>query len=129
MKAGQKHPLTRKELTEFVEEAILVLKEELADGYLTELEYHDYVRLFYFAVDRVLRQHLQLREEVHRMTEPLIKLPSMIVKELEAQLENKESEIESQKSQLADKDAEIMGKDAEIQRLQKLVEQLSKHTP
>ena len=142
LKAQQKHPLTRKELTEFVEEAILVLKEELADGYLTELEYHDYVRLFYFAVDRVLRQHSQLREEVHRMTEPLIKLPSMIVKELqaeiadqrnafEAQLANKESEIESQKSQLADKDAEIVGKDAEIRRLQELVGQLSsgKHTP
>ena len=111
LKAGLKNPLTQKELTEFVEEVIFVLKEELSDGYLTELEYHDYVRLFYFAVDRVLRQNPQLQEEVHQMTEPLIKLPSMIVKELE-------TKIADQKMELADKDAEI-------QRLKTLVKQLS----
>lgn len=46
------------------------------------------------------------------MTEPLIKLPSMIVKELQA-------EIAEQKLQLA-------SKDAEIRRLQELVEQYKK---
>ena len=80
LKTGIKHPLTKKELTEFVEKVILVLKEELSDGYLTELEYLDYVRLFRFAADRVLARHPQMQEEVHQMTEPLIKLPSMIVK-------------------------------------------------
>ena len=111
LKADLKHPLTQKELTEFVGEVIFVLKEELSDGYLTELEYHDYVRLFYFAVDRVLRQNPQLQEEVHQMTEPLIKLPSMIVKELE--------------TQIADQKMELADKDAEIQRLKTLVKQLS----
>ena len=111
MKANPKHPLTQKELTEFVEEAIFVLKEELSDGYLTELEYHDYVRLFYFAIDRVLRQHPQLRKEAHQMTEPMIKLPSVIIKGLQAEL--------------ADKDAELADKDAEIQRLKELLNQLS----
>ena len=57
LKTGNKHPLTKKDLTEFVEEVILVLKEELSDGYLTELEYLDYVRLFHFAVDRLLAKH------------------------------------------------------------------------
>ena len=104
MKANPNHPLTQKELTEFVEEAIFVLKEELSDGYLTELEYHDYVRLFYFAIDRVLRQHPQLRKEAHQMTEPMIKLPSVIIKELQ--------------TELADKDAEIL-------RLKELLNQLS----
>ena len=111
LKAGRKHPLTQKELTEFVEEAILVLKEELADGYLTELEYHDYVRLFYFAVDRVLRQHSQLREEVHRMTEPLLK----VFTDEEEELWDR---IEAQQAMIADQEAEI-------QRLQQLVSQLS----
>lgn len=112
LKTDLKHPLTQKELTEFVEEAILILKEELFAGYLTELEYQDYVRLFYFALDRMLISHPQMREEVHQMTEPLIKLPSMIVKELQA-------EIAEQKLQLA-------SKDAEIRRLQELIEQYKK---
>ena len=112
LKMDLKHPLTQKELTEFVEEAILILKEELFAGYLTELEYQDYVRLFYFALDMMLISHPQMREEVHQMTEPLIKLPSMIVKELQA-------EIAEQKLQLA-------SKDAEIRRLQELIEQYKK---
>lgn len=141
-----KHPLTQKELTEFVEEVILVLKEELSDGYLTEREYHDYVRLFRFAADRVLAKYPQMRKEVDEMTEPLIKLPSMIVDELRAEIEgqkaeiedqkvklaDKEAEIEGQKAELADKEAEIAGqkaalksKDAEIRRLQELILQLS----
>lgn len=52
LEADRKQPLTQKVLTEFVEEAVLVLKEEVSGGYLTELEYRDYVRLFRFAADR-----------------------------------------------------------------------------
>ena len=125
LKADLKHPLTQKELTEFVEEVILVLKEELSDGYLTELEYHDYVRLFYFAIDRVLHRHSQMREEVHQMTEPLIKLPSMIVKELETQIADQKMQLADKKLELKNKDAEIKDKDAEIQHLKNLVKQLS----
>ena len=125
IKANPKHPLTRKELTEFVEEAIFVLKEELSDGYLTELEYQDYVRLFYFAIDRVLRQHPQLREEAHQMTEPMIKLPSVIIKELQAELADKDAELADKDAELADKDAELADKDAEIKRLKELLDQLS----
>ena len=127
-----KHPLTEKELTEFVEEVILILKKELSEGYLTEREYRNYVRLFHFAVNRVLAKHPQLREEVSRMTEPVIKLPSVIEDELRAEIEEKKSEIAEQKaqiaeqkSQLAGKDAELERKDAEIRSLQELVSRLS----
>ena len=132
MKAGGKHPLTEKELTEFVEKVILILKEELMDGHLTEREYHNYVRLFRFAIDRVLAKHPQLQEEVSRMTEPVIKLPSVIMEEMEAEIAEQKSEIAGQKAQIADqksqlagKDAELERKDAEIRRLQELVSQLS----
>lgn len=81
---GQK--LTHKELTEFVQEAILVLKEEMSDGYLTEREFHDYVNLFRMAADRVLAGHPQMREEVNHMIGPIIKLPSMIEDELRVKL-------------------------------------------
>ena len=144
LKAGTKHPLTEKELTEFVEEAILVLKEELFDGYLTEQEYQDYITLFRFAVNRVLAKYSRLREEVNQMTEPLIKLPSMIVKEMlaeqlaefQTETENWKAEIASQKAEIANQKAEIANqktqlasKDAEIQRLRELVSQLSSDKP
>ena len=138
LKADLKHPLTEKELTEFIEEAILALKEELSDGYLTEREYRDYVRLFRFATDKVLAKHPQMREEVNQMTRPLIKLPSMIEDELRAeiagqktQLADKDAELKSKDAELKSKYTELKSKEAEIRRLQKLVDQLSsgEHTP
>lgn len=63
------------------------------------------------------------------MTEPLIKLPSMIVDELQAEIADQKALIADQKMQLADKDAEIMSKDAEIQRLQHLLSQFSASDP
>lgn len=131
LKTTRKQVLTQKELTEFVDKVILVLKEELSDGYLTEVEYHDYIRLFRFAADRVLHQHQQMREEVHRMTEPLIKLPSMIIKELQAEISNQKMELESKEAEIkrlqkfVDLKKELEAKEAEINRLRKLVDQLS----
>lgn len=63
------------------------------------------------------------------MTEPLIKLPSMIVDELQAEIADQKALIADQKMQLADKDAEIMSKDAEIQRLKHLLSQFSASDP
>ena len=125
LKADLKHPLTQKELTEFIEKVIFVLKEELFDEYLTEREYRNYVRLFHFAVDRVLATHQQMREEVHRMTEPLIKLPSVIEDELRAEIANQKLLLDDKNLELRNKDVEIKNKDAEIQRLKTLVKQLS----
>ena len=130
--SDRKQPLTIEELTEFVKEAILVLEEEYADGYLTEKEYRNYTKLFRFAADRVLAKHPQMKEEVRRMTEPLIKLPSMIEDELEAEIAkqeaviaDKKAEIAKQKAEIADQKSQLASKDAEIRRLQELVAQLS----
>ena len=133
LKGEGKHFLTQKELTEFVEKAILVLKEELTDGNLTDQEYQDYVKLFQFAADRVLSKHPQMLKEVHRMTEPVIKLPSMIVAELlteerskiQAEQAKMQAEIEDQKVRLETQKMQLASKDAEIQRLQELVRKLS----
>lgn len=133
LKGKGKHCLTQKELTEFVEKAILVLKEELTDGYLTEQEYQDYVKLFQFAADRVLSKHPQMLKEVHRMTEPVIKLPSMIVAELlteerakmQVEQAKMQAEIEEQKVRLEKQKMQLASKDAEIQHLQELVRKLS----
>ena len=126
---GQK--LTEKELTEFVEEVILVLKKELSDGYLTEREFHDYVDLFRMAADRVLAKHPQMREEVDHMVGPIIKLPSMIEDELrekliveydtkyrakyEAEYAESKAEIEEQKVEIEEQKVEIEEQKAEIE--------------
>ncbi|MCH5281843.1 MAG: hypothetical protein J1E61_10280 [Lachnospiraceae bacterium] len=105
-----KKPLTADELTAFVQEAILVLNEELKDHYITEQEQKDYIALFLMAADHVLRDHDELREEVHNMLETKIKLPSVRIQELE-------EEIADQKEQIADKDAKIQHLEELLSRL------------
>ena len=123
-----------------MEKAILVLKEELSDGYLTELEFRDYVRLFQMAADRVLARHPQMREEVYQMTEPMIKLPSMIenglraklraeIAEQKAEIAEQKAEIKEREAEIVEQKAEIAEKDAEIRRLQALVNQLAAGNP
>ena len=115
------HKLTYKELTEFVEKVILVLEEELSAGYLSERDYHNYVRLFRFAINRVLAKYPHMREEVDQMMEHAIKLPSEIWDELEgeladkkAELEDKKAEISKMKTELENKQAEIAARDSEL---------------
>ena len=98
------------------------MKEELSDGYLTEREYQDYMNLFHFTANRVLTNHPQMQEEVNRMTEPLIVLPSMIWDEMDAEIAERDAKIADQAARLADKDAEI-------QRLQELISRLSPCNP
>ncbi|MCH5255006.1 MAG: hypothetical protein J1F41_08770, partial [Lachnospiraceae bacterium] len=70
-------------------------------------------------------QYPQMKEEVKQMTEPLIKLPSMIMDELEAEIARQKAEIEDQKAEIAEQNTVIAEKDAEIKRLQELVAQLT----
>ena len=65
------------------------------------------------------------------MTEPLIKLPSVIIRELQAEIADQKAELDSKDAEIKDKDDELQSSKAEIKRLQKLVAQLSsdKHMP
>lgn len=156
IRLNYEYKLTHKELTKFVEEAILVLKKEMSGGYLNEREFNDYVKLFWMAANKVLAKHPQMREEVNHMIGPIIKLPSMIEDELrekltaeykatydamyeamyktkfeekEAELSKKDAEIEKKNAELGKKDAELEKKDVEIRRLQDLVSQLTAEEP
>ena len=62
------------------------------------------------------------------MTEPLIKLPSVIEDELRAEIAEHKSEIADQKALIAEQKLQLASKDAEIRHLQELVSQLSSHT-
>lgn len=87
-------------------EAILVLKDERRDGYLTEREFDDYINLFRSAAEKIFKdeKHSVFRREVDRMTKPLIELPSVREKRLRAEIDALRAE---NKAILAEKDAEL----------------------
>ncbi len=55
--------ITEKELTGYLEKVILILGEEIFAGGLTELLYHDYVRLIRHAAEKVFAKHRELWKE------------------------------------------------------------------
>lgn len=107
--------LTKKELTEYLDEVILILGNEVSAGALTELQYRDYVRLIRHAAERVFAGDTELRKEVDRMTERLIRLPSDEYREMKAEYE---AAIAKQKEEIAKQEEEIAKQKAEIRRLQ-----------
>ncbi|MDE6687565.1 MAG: hypothetical protein K2K17_09635 [Lachnospiraceae bacterium] len=114
----QKKEITEKELTEYLTEVILILEEEVSAGGLTELQYHDYVRLICHAADRVFMKHRKLWMEVDKMTKPLIKLPSVEIRELEEKLAKQAAKYEEE---IAKQEAENAKQKAEIRRLQEML--------
>ena len=125
LRKGIKKSLTVNELTAFVQEAILVLNEELKDHYITEQEQEDYIALFLKAADHVLRDHDELRKEVHNMLETKIKLPSVMIRELKEEIANQKEQLADQKERLADQKEQIADKDAKIQHLEELLSRLT----
>ncbi|MDE6713367.1 MAG: hypothetical protein K2K20_06485 [Lachnospiraceae bacterium] len=103
----RKKEITEKELTEYLEEVILILEEEVSAGGLTELQYHDYVRLIRHAAERVFVKHRELWKEIDKMTKPLIKLPSVEIRELKEELAEQKKEFAKQKEEFAKQKAEL----------------------
>ena len=110
--------ITKKELTEYVEEVILILEDEVSAGNLTDLQYRDYVRLIRNAADRVFAKHEELREEVDNVTERLLRLPSDEYREMKEEKEKLEEEISRQEAKISKQEAENAKLVAEIRRLQ-----------
>lgn len=102
--ASKTKPLTKKELTEFLDDIIVILQQDLTNGYLTQQECSDYINLLVRASEHVFYHHPNYHQEVQRMTKPLIVLPSMEIAELKESLAEKEAQF---KTTLAEKDAEI----------------------
>ncbi len=106
--------ITEKELTEYLNEVILILEDEVAAGRLTELQYNDYVRLIRNAADRVFVKHGNLRAEVDKMTKPLIRLATHEFRELEAELAEKKAELEKQKAENAKQETELAKQETKL---------------
>lgn len=107
----------KKELTEFVNEIILLLQEDLTEGYLREQECSDYVRLLVHASKHIFFHHPDYHQEVQRMTKPLIYLPSIQIMDLEARIAEQASQLAEDKIALAENKIALAEKDSEIANL------------
>ena len=92
-------PLTKEELTAFVKEVIVILEEDTTAAYLTSQESFDYIRLLLHASKHIFHKHPDYHEGVLQVTKPLIKLPSVELRETKETLDRAYADI-------ADKDAE-----------------------
>lgn len=112
------NPLTPKELTEFVRDVILILKEELAADILTKSEYSNYVDLLQRVSAHIFHENSTYHEEVVKVTKPTIKLLSEIQQEEHQELlllrKQKEQLLEDQTR----KDAYIAELEAKLAALQ-----------
>ncbi len=126
LNSKRKFPLTRNELTDFIRKVILILEDEVKQGYLTDREFDDYISLIRHAAEKIFEKHAQFRKEVDRVTKPLIELPSVrekrLLAEKDAVIADKNAAIADKDAKLADKDAKLADKDAEIARMQALLE-------
>ena len=118
------NPLTESELTAFVDGIILILKEELIAGRLTQHEYEDYIELIDKSAKRVFNKSNDFKRTMVSMTKSLITLPSERYEIYEKQLAEKDAELHQ-------KDAEILKiskeKDREIAKLKKQLAEATKH--
>ena len=105
-------------MTVFVYKVMMILENELDEGYLTKQEYDDYMNLFHRAAEKIFEKHADLIEEVDRMTKPMIELPSVLQKRLWAEIDtlvaDRDALIADKDALIADKDALIADKDALI---------------
>lgn len=120
--------LTKEELTVFVNKVIVILEEDTAAGYLTPQEAGDYIRLLLHASKHIFQKYPDYHEEVLQVTKPLIKLPSVELRETKEALDKAYAEITENKAKMAEKQAELdnskavlADKDAEIARLKKML--------
>jgi hypothetical protein len=73
--------LSEKDLTDFVQEIIVILKDAVAQHQLTPTQYSNYINLFRFAAERVFRNTPQHQKEVDTMIRSSLPLPSDAIDE------------------------------------------------
>ena len=113
-----------KELTAFLEEAILILDEEFQSELLSEMDYTEYMRLLRISADRVFIHQPILREEAQKVTERKLKFFKEYVAESKAEIASQKAEIADQRAEIADQKAEIADQKAEIAEKDALINEL-----
>lgn len=108
---------SKEELTSFFEETILILEDEVRNGFLTDAEKDLILNLLQKSMIRVSYRNQDLCREVYTMTEPILKLRSDKYWELKRA-------YDQQSLILANKDAELADKDAILEEYKRLYGEL-----
>ncbi len=111
---SKRKPLSKNELTSFLNEIIVILQEDFEDGYLTKQECDDYLSLLVDASRHIFNNHSDYHAEVQNMTKPLIYLPSMQITDLKAIIAERDSALAENKIALAKKDSALVEKDSAL---------------
>lgn len=99
---SKKSPIQPNELTEFTNELIVSLEEEVQIGNITTTEFRDYVGLINHAAERIFHEKTEYQEEVLNVTKSIIQLPSDIIEELKVELLEKDNTIAEKDNTIAD---------------------------
>ena len=133
--------VTKEELTSFYAEIILLLEEEVAAGYLSEMNRNAIISLLNKSLIRVFYKNEKLLKEVVGMTEPILELEFekyekiinekiKTLDEMKREISGKDKELWERGKELLEKDkelsersSELREKDAEIAELRKKLEE------
>lgn len=121
----KKTDIQKEELTSFYQQLILVLEEEVAEGYLSEANRNTIISLLGKSMIRVFYRNEALLKEVVEMTEPILELEFEKYEKVIAE----QSRVLAEKSRvLAEKDKTLSERDAEIQELKKKISELERRS-
>jgi hypothetical protein len=138
--------LSEKELTDFVQQIIVMLSNEVNQGRLTVTQFKDYTKLLQFSAERVFRQTPNHQQEVYGMIKSTLILPSdememalaekdsdlakqaTVIAEQATVIAKKDSALAEQASALAEKDSALAEQASTILRLQTEIQRLKKET-
>lgn len=94
-------------MTEFIDDIIVILQQDLINGYLTKQECSDYINLLTRASEHIFSHCPKYHKEVQHMTKPLIILPGMEIAELKASIAEKDSALAKKDSEIAELRAKL----------------------
>ena len=119
---------SKEELTSFFTETILILDQEIADGFLTETDKDLILSLLQKSMLRISYRNKDLCQEVYTMIVPELKLPTdeyyEVVHENDALKRTIKLERAKNADQLADRDAKIADRDAELAEYKRIYGEL-----
>mgnify|MGYP000005915917 CR=1 FL=1 len=112
---------SKEELTSFFRETILILDQEIAEGFLTETDKKLILILLQKSMLRISYRNRNLCQEVYNMTEPVLKLPTdelfEVIHERDAlkrACAQKDAKLADQDAKLADQNAKLADQNAKL---------------
>lgn len=94
-------------MTDFTNNLIVILKEEVALGNLTPTQYRDYIKAINLSAERIFKSAVAQEKEVLTVTKSILELPMDEIDELYASIEQRDATIANQAAEIANQAAEI----------------------